>query len=240
MTYRYVVERTDHSALASGHVLRSAPGFPGFPVRLADELFQRAAVHTGLPAVRLWDPCCGSGYLATVLGLLHRERIASVRATDVDPDAVELAGRNLRLLTGRGLAEREKELRRSARDFGRPSFVERAEDARELARGLSRAGGDLPHEAAVSDVFASGEPVAADLVVTDVPYGEMTDWAGEVPEDEPVSGLLASLGRVLPPEAVIVVTARTRRIPLPEGVRALERVRIGVRAAALVRARDVA
>ncbi|MEU0492497.1 rRNA methyltransferase [Nocardiopsis changdeensis] len=240
MTYRYAVERTDHSALASGHVLRSAPGFPGFPVRLADELFQRAAVHTGLPAVRLWDPCCGSGYLATVLGLLHRERIASVRATDVDPDAVELAGRNLRLLTAEGLAEREEELRRSARDFGRPSFVERAEDARGLARGLARAGGDLPHEAAVADVFSDPGPVAADLVVTDVPYGEMTAWAGEAPGEDPVGALLASLGRALPPGAVIVVTARTRRVPLPEGVRALERVRVGVRAAVLVRARDVA
>ncbi|WP_306368367.1 rRNA methyltransferase [Nocardiopsis sp. CC223A] len=240
MTYRYATERTDHSALASGHVLRSAPGFPGFPVRLADELFQRAAVHTGLPAVRLWDPCCGSGYLATVLGLLHRERIASVRATDIDPDAVDLAERNLRLLTAEGLAEREEELRRSARDFGRPSFVERAEDTRELARGLARAGGDLPHEAAVADVFSDRDPVAADLVVTDVPYGGMTDWAGRVPGSDPVGGLLASLGRALPPEAVIVVTARTRRVPLPEGVRALERVRVGVRAAALVRARDVA
>ncbi|CAL9467890.1 23S rRNA (guanine(2535)-N(1))-methyltransferase [Nocardiopsis dassonvillei] len=240
MTYRYAVERTDHSELASGHVLRSAPGFPGFPVRLADELFQRAMVHTGLPSVRLWDPCCGSGYLATVLGLLHRERIASVRATDVDPDAVGLAGRNLRLLTARGLAEREEELRRAARDFGRPAFVERAEQARALARGLARAGGDLPHEAAVADAFAPAGPVAADLVVTDVPYGEMTRWEGRAPGADPVGGLLASLGRTLPPGAVIVVAARARRIALPGGVRALERVRVGVRSAVLVRARDVA
>lgn len=240
MTYRYAVDRADGSVLASGHVLRSAPGFPGFPVRLASELFQRAAVHVGDTRVRLWDPCCGSGYLAAVLGLLHRERIASVRATDVDPDAVELAGRNLRLLTAEGLAEREEELRRSARDFGRPAFVERARDARALARGLARDGGDLPHEAAVADVFSAVEPVAADLVVTDVPYGEMTRWSGAVPEADPVGGLLAALGRVLPPGAVIVVAARARRIALPEGVRALERVKVGVRSAVLVRARDVA
>ncbi|QUX29539.1 rRNA methyltransferase [Nocardiopsis akebiae] len=242
MGYRYAVERTDHSALASGHVLRSAPGFPGFPVRLASELFQRAMVHTGGGPVRLWDPCCGSGYLATVLGLLHRDLLTGVRATDVDADAVALAARNLRLLTAEGLAEREEELRRSARDFGRVAFVERAEAARDLAAGLAAQGGDLPHEAAVADVFSLEEGVEADLVVTDVPYGEMTRWEGDVPggAGEPMRGLLASLGRVLSGHAVVVVTARTRRVALPEGVRALERVKVGNRAAVLVRARDVA
>ncbi|MFD3687150.1 rRNA methyltransferase [Nocardiopsis sp. NPDC058631] len=264
MSYRYAVERTDHSALASGQVLRSAPGFPGFPVRLASELFQRAMVHTGRERVRLWDPCCGSGYLVTVLGFLHRDRLTRVRAGDVDPDAVALAARNLRLLSSEGLAEREEELRRSARDFGRPEFVERAEATRELAAGLAAMGGDLPHEAVVEDVFAARDPVEADLVVTDVPYGEMTSWAGAVPADagdgpggraggagdgrasrpgeggDPLRAMLASLGRVLPAHAVVVVTARTRRVALPEGVRALERVKVGNRAAALVRARDIA
>lgn len=240
MSYRYATERTDHSALASGQVLRSAPGYPGFPVRLASELLQRAMVHVEGDRVRLWDPCCGSGYLAAVLGLLHRDRLTHVRATDVDEDAVGIAARNLELLTAAGLAEREQELRRSARDFGRVAFVERAEDARDLAAGLAAMGGDLPHGSAVADVFGLTDPVGADLVVTDVPYGEMTQWAGGVPDQDPIRGLLASMGRVLPQHAVVVVAARTRRVPLPEGVRALERVKVGNRSAALVRARDLA
>ncbi|MBR8744378.1 rRNA methyltransferase [Nocardiopsis sp. MG754419] len=239
MTYRYAIERADHSALASGHVLRSAPGFPGFPVRLASELLQRARVHLEGDRARLWDPCCGSGYLVSVLGLLHRDLITHVRATDVDADAVGIAARNLELLTVEGLTERERELRRSARDFGRIAFVERAEAARDLAAGLTVMGGDLPHASAVADVFTLTEPVDADLVVTDVPYGELTHWEGDAPQD-PVHGLLAAMGRVLPSRAVVVVTARTRRVRLPEGVRALERVKVGNRAAVLVRARDIA
>ena len=239
MVYLYATERTDHSALASGQVLRSAPGYPGFPVRLASELLQRAMGHLEPGRVRLWDPCCGSGYLVTVLGLLHRDLITHVHATDVDADAVGIAARNLELLTARGLAERERELRRSALDFGRVAFVERAEAARDLATGLAAAGGDLPHTCAVADVFTLTEPVEADLVITDVPYGEMTRWEGQTPED-PIRGLLVSMGRVLPPRAVVVLTARTRRIRLPEGVQALERVKIGNRSAVLVRARDLA
>ncbi|MFE1166454.1 rRNA methyltransferase [Nocardiopsis sp. NPDC058789] len=239
MSYRYATERTDHSALASGQVLRSAPGYPGFPVRLASELLQRAMVHVEGDRVRLWDPCCGSGYLVAVLGLLHRDRLTHVRATDVDGDAVAIAARNLELLTAEGLAERERELRRSARDFGRVAFVERAESARDLAAGLAAMGGDLPHESGVVDVFTATDPVDADLVITDVPYGEMTHWEGNVPDD-PIRALLASMGRTLPRSAVVVVTARTRRVPLPEGVRALERVKVGNRSAVLVRARDLA
>ncbi len=195
-------------------------------------------VHLGDERARLWDPCCGSGYLVTVLGLLHRDLLTHVRASDVDPDAVAIAARNLELLTAEGLAERERELRRSALDFGRVAYVERAEAARDLAAGLAVTGGDLPHESAVADVFTLTEPVDADLVVTDVPYGEMTRWEGDIPQD-PVHGLLSSMGRVLPERSVVVVTARTRRVQLPEGVRALERVKVGNRSAVLVRARDI-
>jgi len=243
VAYRYATERTDHSALASGQVLRSAPGFPGFPVRLASELLQRALAHTtdqGQTPVRLWDPCGGSGYLATVLGLLHRDRLCHVRVSDVDEEAVALAARNLELLTADGLAEREEELRRSARDFGRVEYVERAEAARELAAGLASQGGDLPHETCTADVFALTDPVEADVVVTDVPYGEMTTWGGQAPDTGHVGAMLSSLGGILPRHAVVVVTAKTRRVSLPEGVRALERVKVGTRSGALVRARDVA
>lgn len=38
MTYRYAPRRGDDTDLAGGRVLRSAPGMPGFPVRLASEI----------------------------------------------------------------------------------------------------------------------------------------------------------------------------------------------------------
>ncbi|MBB6174762.1 hypothetical protein HNR23_004822 [Nocardiopsis mwathae] len=243
MSYRYATERADRSDLATGQVLRSAPGHPGFPVRLADELFQRAAAHLGPGPLGLWDPCCGSGYLATVLGLLHRDRLGHVLATDVDPDALGIAARNLALLTADGLAARERELRAGAVEFAKPSFLERADAARRLADGLARLGGDLPHTARPGDAFAPeppGHPV--DLVLTDVPYGDLTHWSGAAPASgaaDPVPALMRSLASVLPDRAVLAVTARTRRIVLPQGVCALERVRVGNRAAALVRVAEL-
>ncbi|MBF6332777.1 hypothetical protein [Nocardia transvalensis] len=63
MAYRFAVQQADYGDLASGAVLRSAPGLPAFPVRLAPETFQRALAIRGgdRPAV-VWDPMCGSGY----------------------------------------------------------------------------------------------------------------------------------------------------------------------------------
>ncbi len=55
MAYRYALVRENYEDLASGGGLRSAPGFPAFPVRLASEMFQRALALHGEPAALLWD-----------------------------------------------------------------------------------------------------------------------------------------------------------------------------------------
>lgn len=232
MSYRLALDRDDHRDLASGSVLRSAPGYPAFPVRLADELFGRAASH--LPAgrpVALWDPCCGSGYLATVVGVLHRDRLRSIRYTDVDPGAVELAERNASLLTTAGLAHRHDELAARAAEFGKASHAEAAEAAGRLARRLRADGGDLPTRVAVADVFNPPSLLddPPDLVLTDVPYGRQTAW-NNAPGEDPIGDLVRALTRVLADDAVIALCARARRISVG-GARALERVRLGTRAA---------
>lgn len=218
----------DHSDLAGGSVLHSAPGFPAFPVRLADELFLRAAARLPDRPLRLWDPCCGSGYLVTALGLRHR--VERIWASDADPAAVELARRNLRLLTPDGMTAREEELWQRAETFGKPAYASAADAARRL-----RPDRVVPAEAEVADAFHP-EPREADVVLTDIPYGERTTWLGDVP-GEPVRALARALSRAVPEEAIVVLCARTRKIDL--GVPARERVRVGTRAAFLGRAGDL-
>lgn len=257
MAYRFATERPDYSDLASGTVLRSAPGRPGFPARLAEELLLRVLAHLPEPVrakgAALWDPCCGTGHLAAVLGLLHRSRLSSVAASDADPDAAGIAERNLALLSSGGLAQREAELRAAAGETGRSPLAERADAAGRLAAGLAERGGPLPWAVRTADAFlpeppqvwewaAGPAPIEVDAVITDVPYGGLSAWRGAVPgtgPEELPAALISALAPVLPDHAVIAVSARARKVALPSGVRAVERLRVGQRAAVLVRAGDL-
>jgi hypothetical protein len=242
VVYRFDVHRRDYADLASGAVLHSAPGFPAFPVRLAAEMFLRGlALVGGRAPVTIWDPCCGTGYLVTVLALLHRRRVDQVIASDIDARAVTLARRNLRLLTGDGLGERAAELTGRADRFGKPSYAATAEAATRLARQLAGHGGDVPAVAGVADAFDSGQLVPVlggrtpQLVITDVPYGEQTHWHG------PAAGgglpaMVRAVAAVVPPETVMVVAARGRRVPLGAVAPPIERFKVGTRSVAIVRA----
>ncbi|MET8002752.1 rRNA methyltransferase [Nonomuraea glycinis] len=244
MTYRHATVRTGHQDLASGAVLHSAPGFPAFPVRLASEIFQRALALRGgdRPAV-LWDPCCGSGYLLTVVALLHRRRLASVLASDLDPEARSLAERNLALLSQAGLAARAADLRARAARFGKPAYDSAADAAHRLAAELDAAGGDLPHAVRQADVFDPGRLQRAlggltpDIVITDVPYGEQTHWGGPGAAAG-VAGMVDALTAVLPYDSVIAVTVRGRKVPADHGPRPRASFKVGTRAVALFRAAE--
>ncbi|GAA0731045.1 rRNA methyltransferase [Dactylosporangium roseum] len=241
MSYRHVVVKSDYTDLASGSVLHSAPGFPAFPVRLASEIFSRAMVLRGGddPAV-VWDPCCGGGYLLSVLGLLHRGAIASLVASDIDPAALQLARENLGLLDPAALDDRARALEEQAERFGKPSYLEAAAAARRLGTALAAQGGPLTAIVRRADVFdragleAVVDGAAPDIVIADVPYGEQTTWSGSA-GDAGVPEMLTTVASVLTSGAVLAVSARGRKVPLGGVCRPVESFRVGTRAVALLR-----
>ncbi len=244
MSYRYALLDEDHSDLSPGAVLHSAPGFPAFPVRLASEMFLRArAIQSSGPA-SVWDPCCGSGYLLTVLSFLHRAGLRSVFGSDVDVAALAVAERNLALVSEGGLAARSEELLHRAALFDKPSYAAASAAAQRLCRALEAAGGSLPHATAVADVFDPGRLHTAldgrrpDLVITDVPYGERTAWAGPLCGTG-IAGMLRSLATVLDGDAVIAIATRGRKAPASGRARPLSWFRVGTRVVALFRAREI-
>jgi hypothetical protein len=117
--------RKNYENLASGRVLMSLPGATAFPVRLASDIFVQCVAHLRLKrryrSFHLYDPTCGGGYMATVLGFLHAGSIRKISASDIDDDAIKLAARNLSLLNETGLVERERQLQQHLATFGKAS-----------------------------------------------------------------------------------------------------------------------
>src|SRR5215216_7133062 len=115
MQYKYEKENQDYSDLASGRVFYSISGHPAFPVRLASEIFQRCladreTIYKNSTPCTLYDPCCGTAYHLSVLGYLHGRNIREIIGSDIDEKAVDLAKRNLGLLSVAGLDGRIAEI----------------------------------------------------------------------------------------------------------------------------------
>lgn len=245
MSYRFVRETADYSDFASGAVLHSAPGRPAFPVRLASELFQRAWQRWlgGSEPRRcvLYDPCCGAGYLLAVVALLHGEAIRGVVASDVDAEALAIAERNLALLTPVGMRARIEVLADLVRRYGKESHRQAGRSAERLLQRVdARASLGAPStrvfqaDALETDQLGAGlEGRRVDIVLTDIPYGATTSWAGaDVGEAATmVARMLSALRPTLATGAVVVtVTPRGVR-PEAHDYQRVERFRVGRREA---------
>lgn len=235
MQYRHAGP-ADHTALDA--VLVSAPGRPTLPVRLTVELLGRARSHLDRPGLTVWDPCCGAGVTLAVLGLLA-PGITALVGTDVDPGPLDLARRNLGLLSPGGLAARADELDALSARHGKPAYA----DAARHARSLVPAGGPS-WSVGVADALDRDRTRAAlgerrpDVALADLPHGRQTSWAPTTDGAGP-EAFLSAVGSVLDPGAVVVAVDRGRTLPVPAGVRPLERLRVGHRAAVLLRAGDL-
>ena len=104
MPYAFETEDRDYSDFAGGRVIYSLPGAPAFPARLASEIFLRGQKLTAKSSpLRLFDPCCGGAYHLAAIGFLHGAAVEHILAADIDRRALDLAEKNLGLLTGAGL-----------------------------------------------------------------------------------------------------------------------------------------
>ncbi len=244
MPYRHALDRPDYSDLASGKVLLAASGHPAFPVRLASEIFQRCmAIREagGLTGrVALYDPCCGAAYHLTVLGILHRSSIRTITASDIDPEVIRLAERNLGLLSASGLDRRREELEAMHREFGKPSHQAALAAAARLRKMCVEQSVSSPIETRVftadalekSDATRFPPAAPVDIVFTDVPYGRHSQWrdvSGSHPD--PVWQLLENLRAVLQPAGIAAVVSDKGQKTAHDGYDRMARFSIGKRMA---------
>jgi hypothetical protein len=245
MPYKYALDRSDHSDLASGKVLLSAPGHPAFPVRMASEVFQRCLAireRNGVSGrVALYDPCCGAAYHLAVLGFLHRSLIRSITASDIDPAVIPLAEKNLGMLSISGVERRREELVAMHREFGKPSHAVAVAAAERLRAGIPASSASDPIEVRVfiADALAKHGPTRpspaapADIVFTDVPYGRHSHWAGSAECPNPMERLLENLLPALHPDGLVAVVSDKGQNASPGRYDRIEKFQIGKRMAVI-------
>jgi tRNA G10 N-methylase Trm11 len=226
MPYRFATDSRSYIDLASGRVLRSRPGHPAFPVRLAREMFEQARALRGAAAVApavLYDPCCGAGHLLTTLGLLHAPQLSAAIGSDADEAALSLARQNLRLLEPGGLQARADELAALFQQHGNPAHRAALDSARSLATAQAAT---IPVHLFRADALDPAQlaeglgPRRPDIVVADAPYGRLSSWSAGG-DGHPLETMLGALAQVLPPGAVVALaTGKETKIAHPRFHRA--------------------
>lgn len=231
MRYRYYAN-ANYSDFASGRVIYHKSGVPNFPARLAGEIFRRCLEYLGRNEdIVLYDPCCGGGYMLTVLGLLEPDTVRKFVGSDVSAEAIALAHDNLSLLTEAGLLRRMEQIDAMIAKYGKESHVEARYSAQRFLDIIKRRPFEPEIEVFVADILDPDSLERAnfksDIVMVDVPYGNLASWSSR--HDDPISSLLHTIAPVIKPDAVVAVSADKGQKICNEDYMRLKRLRVGKR-----------
>lgn len=200
MVYKYS-EHENYEDLSSGRVIYGASGSPNFPVRLGNEIYRRCVSY--LPTGNchtVYDPCCGGGYLLTVLGFCNSD-IARLFGSDIREDMVSVAARNLALLTREGLDRRKWELEELVKRYNKPSHLEALDSAKRLLAGFSQNVESTVFSADCTDTLSLVD--APDIIITDVPYGNLAVWGGNAGDS--LHAMYAQLYKIAHKDTILAV-----------------------------------
>jgi tRNA G10 N-methylase Trm11 len=187
----------------------------------------------------LYDPCCGAAYHLSVLTWLHGEHIREIIASDVDEKAVALAKRNLALLDTAGLNKRIDELSKMHEQYGKTSHEDALKSAHRLREKLS---GQHPPETSVfqanvtdaKTILSNIKPKSVDIVFTDVPYGQHSNWQ-DSDVSNPLWSMLDSLLGVVSSSSIVAIVSDKQQKALHEGYQRIEQFQVGKRRIAILK-----
>jgi SAM-dependent methyltransferase len=226
MEYKYG-KNENYEDFASGRVLYHNGGVPNFPVRLAMEIYGRCTKYLKKETdISLYDCCCGGGYLLTVLGLLNHGSISRIIGSDIDPGSIEIAKRNLGLLSADGISKRMIEIQELIDQYGKQSHIDAKTSGIKLKKMLRN--NEMSIEVFVADALRDLQvSTAPDIIITDVPYGNLVNW-----DEKQLNGvdlLLASLYNICDDHTVIGICMDKKQKISGDGFSRLEKQIIGKR-----------
>lgn len=224
MEYKYT-KNENYEDFASGRVLYHVGGEPTFPVRLSLEIYERCLHYSNKKIdISLYDCCCGRGYMLTILGLLKSNSISTLYGSDINLESLKLAQDNLGLLTKAGISRRRDELEALFQKYKKVSHTEALHSIDRMEQRLTE---DIKTSVFKRNVFeVSDLPFIPDIIITDVPYGNMVEWDEG---NEGINQMMNALSSVCGSETIICVCMDKKQKIQTDIYQRLERQLIGKR-----------
>lgn len=225
MEYKYG-KNDNYESLSSGRVLYHANGMTNFPVRLAQEIYGRCLRYSPKKNnICLYDCCCGGGYLLTVLGFLNQDTIGRIIGSDINRELLNIAEKNLSLLSIEGMNKRIEEIEQMIASYQKQSHIEAKKSALILKSWIKK---DIEFEIFQADALKNIKlEICPDIIITDVPYGNMVDWEGY--EENVIDKLLDVLCGICSLDTIIGLCMDKKQMLRNEKFKRLEKQQIGKR-----------
>lgn len=224
MEYKYT-KNENYEDFASGRVLYHMGGEPTFPVRLALEIYERCLQYSVKKTdISLYDCCCGGAYMLTILGLLKSNSISRIYGSDINSTSIKFATDNLGLLSLTGINKRRDEIKTLYEKYAKDSHLDALHSIDKLEKLLTKGLKTSVFNQNVLEV--SNLPFIPDIIITDVPYGNMVEWDEGC---EGINQMMSALSAVCGSETIICVCMDKKQKIQSDLYQRLERQVIGKR-----------
>lgn len=224
MEYRYAINE-NYEDFASGRVIYHMGGLPTFPIRLSLELYERCLHYSNKKKdICLYDCCCGGAYMLTVLGFLKNDTLSEIYGSDINAESIKLANDNINLLSKHGLEKRRNGLELLYQQYTKTSHYQALQSIDRFENFLHREPKNRIFERNAFEV--SDLPFIPDIIMTDVPYGNLVDWNEDCGG---VNQLMAALSEVSGNDTIICVCMDKKQKIKTELYQRLEKQLIGKR-----------
>ena len=228
MIYKYF-PKENYEDFSSGRVIYHKSNYPNYPVRLAGEIFHRCLEYSKKKnKLCLYDPCCGSAYLLTILGYLFNELIETIYCSDISNEAVELSYKNLSLLSYKGIEKRKHELNDYIKIYNKESHRNALNSLERIEKLIKH---EIKNNVFAADVLIKKELINknffADIVITDVPYGNLVNWINNNGEER--ENVLNGIIPIIKSDTIIAISHNKSQKITSSEFNTVEEIHIGHR-----------
>jgi SAM-dependent methyltransferase len=204
MQYKYF-SKNNYEDFSSGRIILHKLNYPNFPVRLAGEIFCQCSEYIRkTKELCVYDPCCGSGYLLTILGFLFNDKIKTIYGSDINEEAIIFTQKNHTNLSTTGLEKRKNDILDLINKQNKQSHKDALNSLNNISKYIKH---DIKINTFIADILKEDElksrAFCADIVITDIPYGNLVSWNTEL--NHPVNILLDTIIPIINKDTIIAV-----------------------------------